>query len=88
MTPDEELLRADKAQQVLSNPAYGEAVQEIHNYILDLIVQTDDTDTQRFHSLGLRLKQHHTLIRQLQTYMETGELVKEELERKKSLFSR
>ena len=85
MTPEEELLRADKAKQVLSNPVYGEAVKEVQDHILALIVHTEDTDKDRFHALGLRLKHHHSLIRQLQSYMETGLLVEEE-KRRKGLF--
>lgn len=85
MTPDEELRRADKASQVLGNPAYVEAVREIQDHILNLMVLTEDTDKDRFHALGLRLKQHHTLIRQLQTYMETGKMVEES--KKRRLFS-
>lgn len=72
MAPEEELLRADKAKQVLSNPAYGEAVREVQDHILNLIFQTEDTDKDRFHSLCLRLKHHHSLISQIQSYMETG----------------
>lgn len=83
MTEDEELLRADKAQQVLTNAAYKDAVKEVHELILNLIGQTEDTDKDRFHALCLRLKQHHTLVRQLQTYMETGKLVEESVKRRK-----
>jgi len=86
MTPDQELARADKAQQILTSEAYKDAVKEAQEYILSLIMMTEDTDKDRFHALCLRLKQHHTLIRQLQSYMETGKMVEEQIKRK-SFFS-
>jgi len=82
MTPEQELARADKASQILTSEAYKEAVREAQEYILNLIVMTDDTDRDRFHALGLRLKQHHFLIRQLQGFMETGKMVEEQIKRK------
>ena len=82
MTPEEELRRADKAKEVLGNPIYVESVKSAHDEIINQLVLTEDTDKDRFHALGLKLKQHHQLIRELQRVMETGRLAQETLKEK------
>ena len=79
MTPEEELIRAGKAKEVLEHEMFKEAFNEIESALLRGIRQTAFTDEKTREKLCMRYDLLHSLRDQLKTYIESGVLAAEEI---------
>ena len=74
MTPEQELQRAARAESILGDDLFKEAVAEIENALLTGIRQTAFKDAELREKLCQQYTLLHSLIGQFRTYMETGKL--------------
>ena len=74
MTPEEEIVRAGRAREVLENELFKEAVREIETALLRGIQTSAFKDELLREKLCHRYSLLHDLVDQLKTYMETGQL--------------
>ena len=82
MTPDEELQRAGRAEQILGDSLFKEVVQEIESALLLGIRQSAFKDAELREKLCQQYTLLHSLVGQFRTYMETGKLAEETIRRK------
>lgn len=82
MTEQEELERAGRAEQILGDSLFKEAVKEIENALLMGIRQSAFKDAELREKLCQQYTLLHSLVGQFRTYMETGKLAEETLRRK------
>lgn len=74
MTPEEEVVRAGRAREVLDNEMFKEAVADIEQALLIGIRRSAFKDAELREKLCQRYALLHDLRDQLSTHMETGEL--------------
>lgn len=74
MTPEEELQRAARAESILGDELFKEAVTEIETALLVGIRQTAFKDAELREKLCQQYTLLHSLLGQFRTYMETGKL--------------
>ena len=74
MTPEEELQRAARAESILGDDLFKDAVREIEEALLSGIRQTAFKDAELREKLCQQYTLLHSLIGQFRTYMETGKL--------------
>ncbi|TFH50922.1 MAG: hypothetical protein E4H01_01165 [Lysobacterales bacterium] len=74
MTPEEEVIRAGRAREVLENEMFKEAVADIEQALLTGIRHSAFKDEDLREKLCARYALLHDLIQQLKSHMETGEL--------------
>ena len=72
MTPEEELQRAARAESILGDDLFKEAVGEIETALLIGIRQTAFKDAELREKLCQQYTLLHSLLGQFRTYMETG----------------
>lgn len=82
MSPEEELVRAGKAEQILAEPLFKECVTTIREALIDGIRRSAFTDNRLREKLCQRLALLEDLVGQLQTVMETGKLAEETIRQK------
>lgn len=82
MSPEEELVRAGKAEQILSEPLFKESVNTIREALLIGIRRSAFSDDKLREKLCQRLALLEDLVSQLQTVMETGMLAEETIRQK------
>lgn len=82
MTPEEELLRARQAREILENPLFKEACTEIEKALLSGIHRSAFSDEKLREKLAQRYALLQDLLGQFRTYMETGQLAEEMIRRK------
>lgn len=87
MTLEEEIRRAGKAREILTNEIFKEAFRDIEAALLAGIRQAAFTDDKMREKLCMRYDLLHILRDQIQTHMETGMLAEEEIRRKGLLES-
>jgi len=81
MTPTEELQRSERARQFLEDPFYLENFQETEKAILDQLLHAPVKDRELTLALVDTWRGLHFGKRLLETHMETGKLVKEQIRR-------
>lgn len=72
MTPEEELQRAARAESILGDDLFKDAVREIEEALLSGIRQTAFKDAELREKLCQQYTLLHSLIGQFRTHMETG----------------
>ena len=82
MTPEEEIVRAGQAQEILEHPLFREAVSEIEKALLTGIHRSAFTDEKLREKLSQRYALLQDLVGQLKTHMETGKLAEETIRRR------
>ena len=82
MTPEEELERAARAEQILGDSLFKDAVREIEEALLMGIRQTAFKDAELREKLCQQYTLLHSLIGQFRTYMETGKLAEATLKQR------
>ena len=82
MSPEEELIRAGKAKEVLENELFREAVKGIETALLTGIHRSAFADEKLREKLSQRYALLQDLVGQLKTHMETGKLAEETIRRK------
>lgn len=82
MTPEEEIVKAGKAKEVLENPLFKDAVRALEEALLLGIRQSAFKDEVLREKLCQRYCLLHDLVGQLQTHMESGLLAEEEIRRR------
>lgn len=79
MTPEEEIRKAGKANEILENELFKEAFSEIEGAILGGIRRAAFKDSDLREKLCQQYVILHSIRDQLKTYMESGVLANEEL---------
>ena len=74
MSPEEELQRAARAESILGDDLFKDAVREIEEALLSGIRQTAFKDAELREKLCQQYTLLHSLIGQFRTHMETGKL--------------
>lgn len=74
MSPEEELQRAARAEQVLGDDLFKEAVREVEQALLEGIKRSPIKDHELREKICQQLIQLGAIVTQLRTYMETGKL--------------
>ena len=87
MSPEEELVRAGKAREILAEPLFKECVAIIREALIAGIRRSAFTEEKLREKLCQRLALLEELVGQLQTVMETGTLAGETI-RQKSISER
>lgn len=82
MTPEEELERAVRAEQILGDSLFKESCEAIERAILNGIEMSAIKDAEMREKLCLQYILFKSLIGQFRTYMETGRLAEETIRRK------
>ena len=82
MSPEEELQRAARAEQILGDDLFKEAFKEIETALLRGIQQSAFKDAELREKLCQQYTLLHSLIGQFRTYMETGKLAEATLRQK------
>ena len=77
MTPEEEIQRALRAEQILKDELFKEAVREVKEAILNGIEMSAIKDSEMREKLCQQLILLNTVVGRLRTYMETGKLAEE-----------
>lgn len=86
MTPQEELQRGRIAQSLLENEIYREAIDAVRNGIIGQWESCPIRDHEGQHELKLMLKLLNDLQSNIKTVLDTGKLVKVQIEREKWVF--
>ncbi len=79
MSPEEELHRAARAEQILGDDLFRDAVKEIESALLAGIKQSAFKDSELREKLCMQYTLLHSLVDQFKTHMETGKLAEETL---------
>lgn len=93
MTPEEEIIRAGKAREVLTNEIFKEAVAEIEEALKHARMSSSIKDTEMREKLWAQEVALHSILQKLRSVMETGEMAAEQirqaglLEKARKLFS-
>lgn len=82
MTPEEELQRAARAEQILGDELFKDAVKEIETALLSGIRMSAFKDAELREKLCQQYTLLHSLIGQFRTYMETGQLAEATLQQR------
>jgi len=82
MSPEEELVRAGKAREILAEPLFKECVSVIREALIAGIRRSAFTEEKLREKLCQRLALLEELVGQLQTVMETGKLAEETIRQK------
>lgn len=82
MTPEEELQRAVRAEQILGDDLFKEAVREVKEAILNGIERSPIKDAEMREKLCQQLILLNTVVGRLRTYMETGKLAEETIKQR------
>lgn len=82
MTPEEELQRAARAEQILGDSLFKEAVKEIESALLRGIQQSAFKDAELREKLCQQYTLLHSIVGQFRTYMETGKLAEAMIQQK------
>ena len=77
MAPEEEIQRAIRAEQILKDELFKEAVREVKEAILNGIEMSAIKDSEMREKLCQQLILLNTVVGRLRTYMETGKLAEE-----------
>lgn len=87
MTPEEEIVRAGKAKEILENEMFKEAFDKIESALLDGIRRSAFVDERLREKLSQRYASLHDIRDQLKSVVETGEMAEEQI-RQASLLQR
>ena len=82
MTPEEELERAARAEQILGDSLFKDAVKEIEEALLTGIRHTAFKDAELREKLCQQYTLLHSLVGQFRTYMETGKMAEATLKQR------
>ena len=82
MTLEEELQRASRAESILGDELFKEAVREIEQALLNGIRMSAFKDAELREKLCQQYTLLHSLVGQFRSYMETGKLAEETIIRK------
>lgn len=74
MTPEQEVHRAGKAQEILGSELWNEAFRDIEQALIEGIVRTAFSDEKLREKLSQRLACLHDVKRQLERHIESGKL--------------
>lgn len=76
LTPEQELLRATDAKQLLENPLFRESFDTVRSGITSAMVNSGLGDEKTHNRLVIALQLLDQLEKNIKTVMETGELAK------------
>lgn len=79
MTPEDEIVRAGWAREVLEHQAFKEAFETVEKVYLSGIKNAGFTDSQTREKFALRYSCLHDVVTALRSVIETGEMAKEQL---------
>jgi len=82
VTPEEELIRAGQAREILENGLFKEAVSAMREAFILGIQRSAFTDEKLREKLCQRLALLDDLVGQFKTHMETGKLAEETIRRR------
>ena len=82
MAPEEEIQRAIRAEQILKDELFKEAVREVKEAILNGIEMSAIKDSEMREKLCQQLILLNTVVGRLKTYMETGKLAEETIKQR------
>jgi hypothetical protein len=88
MTPEEELHRAARAEQILGDDLFKEAVKAVEEALLNGIKLSPIKDAELREKLCQQYIQLGAVISQLRGYMETGKLAEATIRQRQSLGER
>lgn len=84
MTEEEELQRAIRAEQILGDDLFKEAVKAVEEALINGIRLSPIKDSELREKLCQQLIQLHALVRQIGSYIETGKLVEATIKQRKA----
>ena len=82
MSPEEELQRAARAESILGDDLFKDAVREIEEALLNGIRMSAFKDAELREKLCQQYTILHSLVGQFRTYMETGKLAEATLKQR------
>ena len=82
MSPEEELQRAARAESILGDDLFKDAVREIEEALLNGIRMSAFKDAELREKLCQQYTLLHSLVGQFRTYMETGKLAEATLKQR------
>ena len=82
MTPEEELERAGRAETILTDELFKDAVKAVEEALISGIKRTAFTDEKTREKLCQQLVSLESLVSQLRSHMETGKLAEEMVKRR------
>jgi len=83
MNEAEELQRAVRAEQILGDDLFKEAVNKVEDALITGIKLSPIKDAEMREKLCQQLIQLHAVVGQIRSYIETGKLAEESLKRRK-----
>jgi len=84
LTEQEELQRAVRAEQILGDDLFKEAVQGVESALINGIKLCPIKDAEMREKLCQQLIQLHAVVGQIRSYIETGKLAEEQVRRRKA----
>lgn len=84
MTEQEELQRAVRAEQILGDELFKEAVQNVESALINGIKLSPIKDAEMREKLCQQLIQLHAVVGQIRSYIETGKLAEEQIKRRRA----
>lgn len=82
LTPEQEIIRAGKAREVLENELFSEAVSAVREGIRVARLNSAVTAVDLREKLWAQEQALEAILKHLKTHMESGQLAEEELRRK------
>lgn len=80
MTPEEELSRAERARQILEDPMFSAAVNELDAALLYALRKTAFNDSVIRNKVQDRYAALHDVLDLIRTHIETGKLARAQIE--------
>jgi hypothetical protein len=80
MTPEQQILRAEKAQQLLNDPMIAEAFERLEKDVAEAWARSSIRDTEGQHELLLIMQTARKFKAIFSEYVATGELLKQRLQ--------
>lgn len=87
-TLEQRIYDADQARQVLENPAFAQAMQDIKQELTEQWMQSPARDEAGREKLWLMIKMADKLNLALKSSLESGQLAREELKHQRTILER
>lgn len=85
MTPQEEIKRGEASKQLLENPLFKSAINEVREGVIRSIANSPMGDEKTHNRLAIALQLLNQIEKNLMTHIETGKLAQITVEEKRGL---
>lgn len=88
MTPEQEVEFGNRAHEVLDNPAFIKANEDIKKEVMEQWLNTPARDAEAREKLWMMLKQQEKLLLTLKSMLDSGKLAKAALQHQRTITER